>query len=354
MQNFLKKCCSVTVVLLFPICAIAQTDWRTTSIPEYVNTVNPTDTVRKAPAGGIIIAGRGDSLRAFSPWTGGGGRAPQYAEVANEYNREFDSLKIYVMPIPTQNAFYCPNAAKPWTTSERSTIEQIFKHLDHEVIPVNVFTPLSRHTHETIYSRTDHHWSALGAFYAAREFARVAGVPFKDLSHYDTLQIRNYVGTMSIFSKDAAVKRSPETFVYYTPKDTAYTTTYIQYTLDKGRRRVIKESEPFDGPFFLKYPDGSRLAYCTFVGGDDRLVHAKTNVKNNRRLLVLKDSFGNAIPGYLLSSFEEIHLVDCRYFTQNLKEYIARHHVTDILFANNISHACMTKTIDSYKKYLIQ
>ena len=41
---------------------------------------------------------------------------------------------------------------------------------------VNVFNSLVSHNDEYIYFRTDHHWSALGAYYAYEEFCRAAGM----------------------------------------------------------------------------------------------------------------------------------------------------------------------------------
>ena len=66
----------------------------------------------------------------------------------------------------------------------------------------------------------------------------------------------------------------------------------------------------------------------------------RTDAPNTRRLLILKDSYGNALPGYLFYSFQEIHVVDGRYFTHNMKDYVRKHEITDVLFANNIFQAC--------------
>lgn len=82
------------------------------------------------------------------------------------------------------------------------------------------------------------------------------------------------------------------------------------------------------------------MAYSTFMGGDTKLTQVRTNVGNGRRLVILKDSYGNALPGYLFYSFEEIHVVDGRYFTHNMKRYVRENGITDILFANNIFQAC--------------
>ena len=58
-----------------------------------------------------------------------------------------------------------------------------------------------------------------------------------------------------------------------------------------------------------------------FMGGDTRATHVSTPTKNGRRLLIIKDSFGNALPAFLFFSFEDIYVVDFRYFQGNIKHY---------------------------------
>lgn len=106
-----------------------------------------------------------------------------------------------------------------------------------------MYTTLGKHANEDIYLRTDHHWSPLGGYYAAQEFARVAGVPFKDLSHYERRVVHGYVGSMYGYSKDISVKNAPEDFVYYVPKGVEYTTTYTNYTINKNYQ-VTGEGNP--------------------------------------------------------------------------------------------------------------
>ena len=55
--------------------------------------------------------------------------------------------------------------------------------------------------------------------------ARVAGVPFRDLSNYERRVVHGYVGSMYGYSQDIAVKNAPEDFVYYVPRNVSYTTT---------------------------------------------------------------------------------------------------------------------------------
>jgi hypothetical protein len=277
-----------------------------------------------------------------------------YAEAANLYYQAFDGrVQVYCMVIPTAIEYYCPEKVRSRTRSARATIDNVHARLLPGVKPVEIRSVLGEHVDEDIYLRTDHHWAPLGAYYAAQTFAQVAGVPFRDLSSYDRHVVHRFVGSMYGYSQDIAVKNAPEDFVYYTPRGIDYSTTYTNYTIDEDYH-VTGESEPQKGPFFYKYGDGSGGAYCTFMGGDTKLTHVVTSTKNGRRLIILKDSFGNAIPGYLFYSFEEIHVIDSRYFTKNMVDYVNENQITDILFANNIFKAYSSYTYRNYVRFLTQ
>ena len=315
---------------------------------DYINTVNADQPARKSPKG-IIMVGRGKELRAVSPFSGSATSLFPYVDVVNEYKSILgDKVNVYFMPIPTAAAFYTPTAANGWSRDMKTSINGGFEHLSDSVYAVDIYTPLSQHVDEHIYSRTDHHWAPLAGYYAAQKLAQVAGVPFKDLSNYDTDTVPGYVGTMPKFSGDASLKNAPEDFIYYKPRNVEYTTTYINFKV-KGFN-VISESDAKQGNFFIKFKGAS--AYCTFMGGDSKIVKVETSTRNGRRILFIKDSFGNAIPGYLFYSFEEIHVIDSRYFNRNIKNYIEENNITDLVFDNNVTHMQMEKIYTNIKKYL--
>jgi hypothetical protein len=301
---------------------------------------------------GIIIVGTGENVRAMMVYGGiGGGNA--YAKAANTYHKTFPNVKIYSMVIPSAIEFYCPEKVKKRTRSQIATFRHVESLLEPGVMAVNIFNTLAEHSSEDIYLRTDHHWAPLGAYYAAKEFARVAGVPFMDISTYDQHVIHGYVGSMYGYSGDISVKKAPEDFYYWTPRDVTYTTTYTNYTIDK-QYRVTSEGKPHKGSFFQHFKDGSGQAYCTFMGSDTKITNVKTSTKTGRRLLILKDSFGNAIPGWLFGSFEEINVVDCRYFTKNMVKFVEDNKITDILFANNVFKAYSGNVGRNYERFLTQ
>lgn len=302
-------------------------------IEAYQNKQNA-DEAAKIASAGIIVCGPEGKVRAMSAYHGTNGGS-KYARVCNEYKRAFPDVNVYCMVIPTAVEYYCPDIAKQNTKSELTTIRNTYSLLDDSVKAVDIYTVLGQHAGEDIFLRTDHHWAPLGAYYAAERFATVAGVPYRPLSEYNKHVVHGFVGTMYGYSHDISVKQSPEDFVYYTPKDSLYETTYINYTIDKSYR-VTAEASAYRGPFFGHFKDGSSAAYCVFMGGDSKITQVRTSQTNGRRVLILKDSYGNALVGYLFGSFEEVHVVDGRYFTKNMREYVEQNSITDILFCNNV------------------
>lgn len=322
-------------------------------IADYQNNINAGE-MAKVAMKGIIIVGSGPNVRALMAYGGGPEGGTCYANVANLYKKTFGpKVNVYSMAIPTATEFYCPTKAEGRTKKQLPTIRNIYSHLDPEVKAVDIYSSLAAHVKEDIYLRTDHHWAPLGAYYAAQQFAKVAGVPFRDLKSYTRHVIHGYVGSMYGYSRDISVKKAPEDFVFYKPKDSLYSTTIISYRAD-ANFRITSESKPMASKFFYSFKDGSGSAYCTFMGGDSQLTVVRTGVKNGRRLMILKDSFGNALPGYLFYSFEEIHVVDFRYCNKNLKEYVPANKITDILFAFNIYNAYAPASCNRLANFLTQ
>ena len=319
---------------------------------EHVNAEGGIDDVAKVASSGIILVGSGENVRALMGFFGTARGGAKYAEVINQYGATFGkSVKVWCMPIPTSTEFYCPEDAAKFTKKQWPVFNSIFSNLSNGVRAVDIYSVLAQHTDEPIYLRTDHHWAPLGAYYAAQEFARVAGVPFGDLSRYEEHVVHRFVGSMYGYSQNVAVKKAPEDFVYHIPTEVEYTTTYVNYTLDE-EFHVTGESRPYKSKYFFSFKDGSGAAYTTFMGGDIKLTKVETSTHNGRRLLVFKDSFGNAVPGYLFYSFEEIHVADFRYFTKDVVSYVDENHITDILFANNITNTCVNYTYSRYRKFL--
>ncbi len=302
---------------------------------------------------GTIIVGKGDKVRALMMFGGSAKGGSGYVELLNTLAETFPDKQIYAMIAPLATEFYLPEKAKKSSNPQKPFIYSVRDRLSPKVKFVDVYDELSHHVNEDIYLRTDHHWSGLGGYYAAKRLAETAGVPFRGLDAYDRHVVKDFVGTMYGYSKDIAVKNAPEDFVYYTPTQVQYDAEYVAYTLNKNFQ-IVKESKPYKSSIFKQFRDGSGMAYLTFIGSDQVFVKVKTSTPGNRKLLIIKDSYGNAVPGNLLYSFNEIHIVDFRYFTHNLKDYIVKNGITDIAVCFNVFNAHNSSSTSKVKKMLTQ
>ncbi len=254
----------------------------------------------------------------------GGGSGENYAAYLNEFKEKVGmNVNVYSMVVPTAGAYYMPAGYEDYNASHRDSINNIANHLVN-VINIDAYSALEQHTSEYIYTRTDHHWQPLGAYYAAKAFCEVAQTPVKELSTYTTEVIEGFVGTMYAFTDyNERIKNDPDVFTYYIPS-TDYTATY--YTTD------FRVDEAVSGytSIFVEQPVSG--AYSTFMGGDMKIVKIETENKNGRKLCVFKDSYGNAEIPFYIDSFEEIYVCDVRYFDLYAPDFVADNGITDVLF----------------------
>lgn len=276
-------------------------------------------------SGAVFVCNDGRGIPLF-----GGGTGATYISAINEVKAKVgDQVNVFSMISPTAGSFYLPkniiSMADEW-----DCIQNINSQFAG-IIPVDAYTALSKHTSEEIFARTDHHWMQLGAYYAAEEFVKTAmiDVPFAPLSTYERHDIEGYLGFLyssSDYNKN--MRDHPETFTYYIPPNDF--STFYMNPKDEGFTQ---------GAMFL--PMEITSSYSTFMGGDMKVVHVKTDVNNGRKLLIVKDSYPNALVPCLTGSFEDIWTVDMRYlskmehFPHSISDIVKEQGITDVLFCMN-------------------
>ncbi len=289
---------------------------------------------------GVIVVYQDGHYRAMSMYGGGSGET--YAAAVNATAESLPDVNVYSMIAPTASEYYTPSNFSQYNASQSDDIDAITELLDSSVTSLNICSVLEKHTTENIYTRTDHHWMSLGAYYAAQAFASAAGVSFDDLSAYNEVTVEGYVGTMYSFSdNNADLLNDPEDFVYYEPSGTYYTDYYDQ-----------SFNFEYSGDLLVSIGDTSSM-YLTYMGGDGYIVDVQTDVTNGRKLLVIKDSYGNAEIPFYTGSFEEIFVIDMRYAEINLINFVEDMGITDILFTM-CSYSAVGTTADFLAGLLTQ
>lgn len=300
-------------------------DTTTTSNNNEKPPVGPVDTIEN----GILIVNKGTSdVRAMELYGGGFDAGKKYAQILNKYKNDLSEaldgrVNVYSMCIPMAVAYYLPSGFKDQSASIPDNILNINSYLEG-VVSIDAYGALKGHTDEYIYSRTDHHWQPLGAYYAAEEFAKAAMVDFKPLSDYEKKTKTEFVGTLYGHSGEAELMKYPDKFIYYVPQN-----NYTTYNYNSSLGGKVQ------GYLLHEYASGANT-YSMFLGDDRIVAQIDTDVKNGRTLVIFKDSFGNALVPFLVGSFEHIYVVDYRYCNFNAVDFCVERGATDVLFATSM------------------
>ena len=246
------------------------------------------------------------------------------AQAVNRYKQELGpDVTIYFMAMPIGSDFYLPRKVNQGVMREKIMIDHIHSLLDPAVRPVLAYDRLAEHTADYIYFNTDHHWTGLGAYYAYTAFARAAKFKPLPLSALTKGEIPNFLGTLYYRTLSPALKAKGDSVEYYK----------IPY---RTEARVFmgasKAGQP--GQLYAEYARGGN-AYGVFLGGDFPLMRITSDVRNGRRIAVIKDSYGNAFIPYLSAHYEDVFVLDYRYYRGNIKTLIQEYGVQDLLFAHN-------------------
>ncbi|MBE6907388.1 MAG: hypothetical protein E7476_14070 [Ruminococcaceae bacterium] len=266
---------------------------------------------------------------AMSLFGGSDQMARWYADVVNTYQRELPGVQVYDMIIPTAIEFYVPDKYRDLTASQKRTMDIIYDALDSNVKKVDAYLELQQHTDEYLYFRTDHHWTVRGAYYAYQAFCQQAGFTPIRLEDCETRRLDNFIGTMYAQTQDSTLLQNPD---------------YVEYFIfpQSYQALLYARNSPYYGvpcSLWAEYAK-SPNSYSVFLAGDYPLIQVKTDIHNGRKIMIVKESFGNAFAPYLINHYEEVYIVDQRYFQLASVEFIKEHGINELIFANNSFAAC--------------
>ena len=295
-------------------------------------TPDESDTTSQPSSGGMAEEISNDILilgtRALEIYYGSEDRSKLFAETLNAFAEKLDpSVNVYSMVIPKASAYYLKYSETYAKLADRckNNIETVASNLSERIKNVDAYNAMLPHESEEIYFRTDHHWTALGAYYAVEEFCQVAGVNCTPLDNYTLNRREGFVGSMYNYTgKNPKILNNPEDMITLVTSS-PYTATFFNQTFSNG----------FEHDLFWSVSEEKKSSwYLTFICGDTYTVRVKSGTcTNGRKLLIVKDSYGNILPTLLVDSFEEIYVVDARKFELSLVDTVNSLGITDVLFA---------------------
>ena len=266
-------------------------------------------------------------------------RAQNYAQTINGFADKFgSSVKVYDMIVPNHTEMGLPQRLKDGdapSTSQADNIKAAYAALSDKVTPINCYNRLAEHNTDYIYFKSDHHWTGLGAYYAYTAFADTNDLPVLSLDDCEEQKIDGFTGSFT----NSADGLDSDTVSYWK----------FPYNVTMDITQADGSSASYDSPYYEAAEGGSNT-YGVFIMGDNALTVLKSASENaaaGKKIAVVKESYGNAFVPYLTNNYEEVHVIDFRYFKQNLVDYCKTNGIDEVLFINGVMSANTQVQLDS-------
>ena len=247
-------------------------------------------------------------------------------EYINKFTNQMEKLKIPTYFILIPNSIYINKDKLPDNVdviNQEKIINEVYEKTNtinvvvtNEIKNINDITPL--------YFKTDHHMNSNGAYIVYSEFCKVANINQVSLDNFNKQIVsNNFLGTFD--SKAQIYNQVPdEIFVY-------------KNDINTNIKEAIYDRETTNSIFNEKYLEG-KDKYSYFLNGNNSKVVVKTNVDNNKKLMVIKDSYAHIMSQFLCENYSEVHFLDPRYTNFDYVDYAKENGITDVVFIYNVSN----------------
>lgn len=257
------------------------------------------------PYGGVYVLGN----RAMERVEISENDAIYYAGIVNKIAENLpESVNVYNIVVPSSSEFY---GSENVYTDQTAGIRKIYQNLSDRVIPINAVRSLYEHANESIYFRTDHHWTQRGAYYAYKEFMDIKGESVPPLSAFP-LKTGKYTGSFANFAKgtggERIIRANPDTIEVFSAPSFKEGASYNDMYLKSYNRSILA--------VYSNTP-----SYYAFLGGDNPLSVLTGTAGNGKKLVIMKESFGNAFAPWALNNYSEVYVIDIRKFNSAGKRF---------------------------------
>lgn len=233
----------------------------------------------------------------------------------------------YMMISPTRIEFE-NEEMKQYSDSQLESIYEIYAQMKKDVKTVDVYSMLQYATEQMgidkIYFKTDHHWTAYGAGFGANALLAAMGKELILPDCYEEINTGNFLGYLAVFHSANVTDMATEPFTYYECAPEIYEYAY-----------GVEGAELSESKYELLV-DKERAGYYTFVERSYQYVVIEGGNKHGGNLLMVNDSYGNAMVPWMAEQFHRIVMIDPRLYEggkEGVMELVEEYKINDFVIA---------------------
>ncbi len=246
-------------------------------------------------------------------------------QAINNFSIRYKDVKQYMIISPTAISILKNKLPMDAPVMDQEAYLQSYKDkLPYGVKFVDNYKTMYDHRNEYIYYKTDHHWTSLGAFYSYKELAKSMGLEETPDNYYKQQLVSNdFFGALS--SKSGYDVKEGDKVNVYLPVNEDSQNVVVNYVEEQEKTATLYSSKA------LEQKDN----YEVFLKGNHPLVKIQTDAKNDKTLLIFKDSYANSFIPFLVKDFSKIIVVDPRYYYEDIDQLMQQESVDEVLYLYN-------------------
>lgn len=201
-----------------------------------------------------------------------------------------------------------------------SKAKEIIK--SENVTIADVSSVLKENKDKNLYYRTDHHQTAHGSYYLYSALANSLSYEAYSPDRFTIEEKANdFMGTAWSNSGFAPTK-ADSIYKYTSNSGFEYT---VNFPMENKQMASLYNDD------MLKTKD----KYSYYLDGNHGVTEIKSTCPDGRRIAVIKDSYAHSLVPFLANHFTRIYMVDLRYFSGDIFEYLYNSNVKDVLVLYN-------------------
>ncbi len=237
---------------------------------------------------------------------------------------------VDVLIVPDSIAVNGDKISNKLADDQEKEIEYIYSKLKYSN-NYNVVESLKKGNGKNqMYYKTDHHWTSYGAFTAYQDYFYQKGIDAVSVDNFELTKVSDdFLGTSSSLALGLA---KPEEMNIL---DKKYSVE-VNYVYEN-----VKTSSLYNYDYLEK-----KDKYSMFLDNNHGLITIKNKeVSDGSNILLIKNSYANCFIPFIVNHYENIHVVDLRYFGGSVSKYVDDNKIDNILVLYNLNNFYSDKSI---------
>ena len=270
----------------------------------------------------------------------------RYVRILNKFAEAVKDKDVNIIhaPAPTAVGIMVENEymSKLGCAPQDQVLDYLNGTLAENMVKVDTVRALLPHNDEYIFFRTDHHWTALAAYYVYAQICQDMGYEAAALDSFEQWEQGEFEG--SLYYKCQSSKLRLDTCMAYKPQG------------DISMMIYDSNGYGFDWPLLTDMTNSARnTKYMTFLAGDHALcVITNDSIPDAPNCVMVKDSFGNCFAPFLTQNYHKVYVLDYREYTQmGLTRFVDEYDIQDVILIPNLG-ATQSENVCGLLEYVLR